>query len=618
MKDASGSVIYVGKAVNLRQRLRSYFSANPQGNAKVQAMVARIDDFATIICAHELEALVLESTLIKKHMPPYNILLRDDRDYPYIRITMNEMYPRVMKAFRIAADRSQGARYFGPYLAGDVAQALDALRAIFPLKTCRRVLPRDIGKERPCLNYYIGRCIGPCKGDVPAEAYRQVMTRICRFFEGQTDGILADLQADMTAAADRLAFEEAARIRDRIQALEKLMKKQTVVDSRPVDRDVIGYCGNGSEICLQKLEIRQGRLVASAAFFWPDSELDLSDVVRAFVVQHYPDTAWIPPEILLPASPADLPAVTDFLRTLRQGRCLLRVPQRGQGAALLQMAQANAAESLRRHTLQGGSRQTALQETLKILSDLLELPQPPRRIEALDISHQGAQDIAAGLVVFEEGRPVRRQYRHFRLDQMTGPDDYEAMRQTLRRRLGRLNDPAFGVQPDLILADGGIGQVRTLCSVLDEYQLAIPVAGMVKDDRHRTRGLVTAAGRVIELRPAPAGNPLLLADKGPGETGAELDAGEQLALLRLLTAIQDEAHRFAGRYQSRLHQKRQTRFSLEAISGVGPARRRLLLQHFDSIKKISQAALPDLEAVKGLGSAAAAAVYKHFHPEEEA
>lgn len=617
MKDASGSVIYVGKANNLRQRLRSYFAANPQGNAKVQAMIARISDFSTIICAHELEALVLESTLIKKHMPPYNILLRDDRDYPYIRVTMNEMYPRVLKAFRIGPDRSEGARYFGPYLAGDVAQALDALRAIFPLKTCRRVLPRDIGKERPCLNYFIGRCIGPCKGDVPAEDYRQVMTRICRFFEGQTSDVLSALQAEMTSAADRLAFEEAARTRDRIQALEKLMQKQTVVDSRPVDRDVIGFCGNGSEICLQKLEIRQGRLVAAAAFFWPDSDLEPSDVVRAFIVQHYPDTAWIPPEILLPASPADLPAVTDYLESLRHGRCVLRVPQRGQGAALLQMAKANAAESLRRHTLQGGSKQTALQETLKLLSELLELPQPPHRIEALDISHMGAQDVAAGLVVFEDGRPSRRHYRHFKLESHSGPDDYEAMRQTLRRRLARLDDPKFGALPDLILADGGIGQVRALAQVLEEQKLDLPVAGMVKDDRHRTRGLVTLSGRIIELRTLPDGGPLQLADRAGEETGAELDAGERLALLRLLTAIQDEAHRFAGRYQSRLHQKRQTRFSLEAIPGVGPARRRLLLKHFATIKQVSQAALPELQAVKGLGAAAAAAVYKHFHSDEE-
>ncbi|MDW7659104.1 MAG: GIY-YIG nuclease family protein, partial [Bacillota bacterium] len=264
MKDVTGSVIYVGKAVSLSQRLRSYFTAKPQGNAKVLAMIARIADFETIICANELEALVLESTLIKKHQPQYNILLRDDRDYPYIRVTMNELYPRVLKAFRIGPDRNQGARYFGPYLAGDVYHALEALRSIFPLKTCRRVLPRDIGRERPCLNYHIGRCIGPCKGDVPVEDYRRVMERICRFFEGKTDHVLQDLKAEMVEASGRMAYEEAARTRDRILALERLMKKQQAVDNRPVDRDVLGLSSNGSEICLQKLEVRQGRLVASA------------------------------------------------------------------------------------------------------------------------------------------------------------------------------------------------------------------------------------------------------------------------------------------------------------------------------------------------------------------
>lgn len=613
MKDVTGSVIYVGKAVNLRQRLRSYFTTNPQGNAKVLAMIARIADFATIICANELEALVLESTLIKKHQPQYNILLRDDRDYPYIRVTMNELYPRVLKAFRIGPDRQQGARYFGPYLAGDVYQALEALRSVFPLKTCRRVLPRDIGRERPCLNFYIGRCIGPCKGDVPVEAYRKVMERICRFFEGKTDHLLSDLKQEMTEASERMAYEEAARIRDRIQALEKLMQKQQAVDSSSTDRDVLGLSGNGSEICLQKLEVRQGRLVASASFFWPDNGLDGADVVYAFLVQHYPETAYIPPEILVSVDLPDQAAINAWLRELRRGRCSIRKPQRGKSAALLEMARANAAESLRRHTLQGGNRQSALQETQRLLADVLELEQPPHRIEAIDISQMGDQDQAAGLVVFQDGRPLRRQYRHFRLNRMTTPDDYEAMRQTIRRRLNHLDDPEFGSRPDLILADGGLGQVNALRQVLDDLSIAIPVAGIVKDERHRTRGLVTASGRTIELRAQPGS--LILADANQDETAVSDD--ERLALLRLLTAIQDEAHRFAGRYRAALHHKRQKRFTLEGISGIGPARRRLLLRQFQTIKKISQASLDELQSVRGVSAQAAQAVYQHFHPTGE-
>jgi excinuclease ABC subunit C len=614
MKDVTGSVIYVGKAVNLRQRLRSYFTARPQGNAKVLAMIARIADFASIICANELEALVLESTLIKKHQPQYNILLRDDRDYPYIRVTMNELYPRVLKAFRIGPDRNQGARYFGPYLANDVYHALEALRSIFPLKTCRRVLPRDIGRERPCLNYFIGRCIGPCKGDVPVEDYRKVMERICRFFEGKTDHVLHDLKEEMAVASGRMAYEEAARIRDRISALERLMKKQQAVDNRPVDRDVLGLSSNGSEICLQKLEIRQGRLVASASFFWPESDLDEADVLHAFIVQHYPDTALIPPEILISVDLPDLEAVSAWLRALRQGRCSVRRPLRGKGASLLQMAETNAVESLRRHTLQGGNRQSALQETIRLLAEVLELPLPPHRIEAIDISHTSYQDQAAGLVVFQDGRPLRKQYRRFRLDQMPAPDDYEAMRQTLRRRMHHLDDQAFGSRPDLILADGGVGQVNALRQVLNELSIEIPVAGIVKDERHRTRGLVSQSGKTIELR--TQSGTLLLAD---GDTADyAIDSGEKLALLRLLTAMQDEAHRFAGRYRAGLHHKRQTRFTLEGIAGIGPARRRLLLQQFQTIRQVADASLENLLSVKGLGEQAARSVYQHFHPEQEA
>jgi excinuclease ABC subunit C len=319
MKDASGSVIYVGKAINLHNRLRSYFTANPQGTLKVLAMIARIADFSTIICSNELETLVLESTLIKKHKPHYNILLRDDRDYPYLRVTLQEAYPRLLKAFRIGDDRQQGARYYGPYLAGDVHRALQALQSIFPMKSCRRVLPRDIGKERPCLNYHIGRCIGPCKGDVPNASYRLIMENICRFLEGRYDGLLDDLKADMALASEQLRFEEAALLRDRIQALEKLMGRQKVVSNKPEDKDVIGIARNGSEICLQKLEIRQGRLVASAAFFWPENDLSDADVLGAFILQHYPDVALVPPTILVPADPPEEQNLSDFLRQLRSG-----------------------------------------------------------------------------------------------------------------------------------------------------------------------------------------------------------------------------------------------------------------------------------------------------------
>jgi excinuclease ABC subunit C len=612
MKDAAGSIIYAGKAINLRSRLRSYFTANPQGTPKVLAMIARIADFSTIYCENELEALILESTLIKKHQPHYNILLRDDRDYPYIKVTLNETYPRLLKAFRIGSDRQEGARYFGPYLAGDVYHALQALQSVFPMKTCRRQLPRDIGKERPCLNYHIGKCIGPCKGDVTASAYREVMENICRFLEGHYSGLLDGLKANMAAASENWRFEEAALLRDRIQALERLMNRQKVVSNKPTDEDVIGIARNGSEIALQKLEIRQGRLVAAAAFFWPENDQPDDEVLSAFLTQHYPDAAVVPPDILLPVELPDQVALSAFLRQMRNGRCSIRRPERGAGRQLLDMARNNAQEALRRHTLLGGSGQTALQESLRLLASIAADDRPVHRIEAYDISNTGEQDKAASLVVFQDGRPQRQQYRLFKLDRLSGTDDYEAMRETLRRRLGHLQEQDFGSRPDLILVDGGIGHVSAIRQVLQERGLDLPLAGMVKDDRHRTRGLALPGGIVVELRPARQTAELA---GQPDDEDSRLGQPEQMALLRLLTAIQDEAHRFAGQYRSKLHKKRSTRFTLEGIRGIGPSRRRLLLQHFQTIKGVGSATPEELASIKGLGRDAAEAVYRHFHPE---
>lgn len=597
MKDASGSIIYVGKANNLRNRLRSYFTANPQGNAKVLAMISHIADFSFIVTSSELEALLLEATLIKKHQPHYNILLRDDKGYPYIRITMNELYPRIVKAFRVGDDKSEGARYYGPYLSGDLFRALSVLRTLFPTKTCKRVFPRDIGKERPCLNYYIGRCIGPCRGDVPAESYRAVMESICQFLEGKYSPILLDMRRKMEAAAEALKFEEASLWRDRIAALERLMENQLAVSSKDSDRDVIGIARNGTETCIQKLEIRDGRMVSSAAFFFPEEQDDDLELLAAFLLQYYPNAAQIPGEILLAQEPSGREGLEEYLKTLRKGRCLLHVPKRGDAHKLIDLANENANQSLRRHTMLGGHGQTALQEAIRELAQVTGAAEGIHRIEAIDISHTGNQDMAASLVVFQDGKPTNQQYRQFKIKTLEAPDDYAAIREVLRRRLARLSDEPFGSRPDLILVDGGVGQVHAALTVLAEYKLAIPVAGMVKDDRHRTRGLALPGGEIIELR----------------QRLEEQDA-QGLGLLRLLTAIQDEAHRFARKLNQSMAKKRTIRMSLEHIPGVGPARRRLLLQHFLTIKAVSEASLDELKNVRGLGPAAVA-VFKHFHPE---
>ncbi len=599
MKDASGSIIYVGKAINLRNRLRSYFTANPLGNAKVLAMISHIADFSTILVSSELEALMLESTLIKQHQPHYNILLRDDKGYPYIRVTLNELYPRILKAFRMGDDKKLGARYYGPYLSGDLYRAMHVLRRIFPTKTCNRVLPRDIGKERPCLDYHIGRCIGPCRGDVSAEEYRAVMEDICRFLEGKYSPIIESLRNRMEQAAEELKFEQASLWRDRMQALERLMERQQAVSDNDDDKDIVGIARNGSEICLQKLEVREGRLVSSASFFFPDDQTETSEVLNAFVQQYYPNAPDIPREILIPEMPADADSLTEYLRTLRHGRCQLKWPQRGAGRSLLTLANQNAEQALHRHTMLGGHGQTALQEAMRELSEVTGVANGIHRIEAIDISNTGGHDMAASLVVFCDGKPARQQYRQFKIKTLDAPDDYESIREVLRRRLSHLGDDKFGSRPDLILIDGGKGHVNAALTVLGEYNLAIPVAGMIKDERHRTRGLALPGGEILELR-----------------SRIEQQDAQAMGLLRLLTAIQDEAHRFAQRLNQNLLKKRTVKMSLETIPGIGPARRRLLLTAFHSIKGVSEATLDQLNAVDGLGAAAAAAVFQHFNREE--
>ncbi len=611
MKDAGGCVIYVGKAISLKSRLHSYFGPTPRGNAKVMAMISHVRNFEYIVCTSELEALILENNLIKRYTPRYNVLLRDDREYPYIRVTMNEEYPRILKAFHVGADRAQGARYYGPYLSGDLFHAMKALRDIFPAKTCQRVLPRDIGKERPCLNYHIGRCVGPCRGDVPVTAYREVVENICRFLEGKYSGLLRDMETAMREAAERMDFEVASIIRDRIRALQTLMNRQSAVSGDETDRDAVGIARNGSEVCIRKLEIRSGRIIGSSAFFFEDRGDEDGDLIAAFLIQHYPETPLIPPEILLPVDVPEAEGLTEYLRGLRNGRCVLRVPQRGEAKRLLDMAGENAVQALRRRTLLVGGGQTALESALDRLGTLVGAPRRLTRIEAYDVSNTGTSDKAASMVVFVDGRPVKRLYRLFRIATVEGQDDYASMREILDRRLAKAGDEAFGQTPDLILVDGGSGHLAVARGAVEDSGVPVLVAGMVKDRRHRTRALALADGRVVELMPASA------SDGGEGSFESDgMERETSIGLLRLVTAIQDEAHRFAGSYNKKLMAKRHTRFSLEGIAGVGPARRKALIKAFGGLKGIAAASLDELAAAEGMTRPAAEAVFRHFREKE--
>lgn len=626
MKDASDSVIYVGKAKNLKNRLRCYFGKNPKGNEKVMAMISHIADFEYVVVGSDLEALLLESNLIKRYQPHYNILLRDDKGFPYVCITMQEEYPRIMKVFR--QDKAKtGAKYYGPFLGGDLFRALQALREIFPTKTCNKVLPRDIGKGRACLNYHIGQCVGPCRGDVPASQYREVMENICRFFEGKYDGLQKELEEKMMAASEKMDYETASVYRDRLRALNAIMESQHVSFRHDTDRDAIGFYKDAGEMCIRKLELREGRIIGSSTYFLKDENESDASMLEAFLMQYYPTAASIPPEILIPISigsnelesedketstavDADTSShvnetnntMEQYLHDLCGHKVTLRVPQRGDGLSLLEMAKANAKEALRRRILRVGSSAASVDTALELLAKKLNMPTIPHRMEAYDISNLGADDRCGGMVVFTEGRPDKACYRLFQIKTVEGQDDYASMREVLTRRFSHIGDENFAKKPNLVLMDGGAEHVAVAMSVISQLPAEaenIFVAGMVKNRKHQTSGLVLPSGEVIDLL-----------------DNARNDE-EAMVLLRLIAGVQNEVHRFAITYQRKLSKKRNLTYKLESIEGIGPTKRKKLLQAFGTIKKISEASVEELNAVNGISATNADAIYLHFHAKGE-
>ena len=600
MKDASGSVIYVGKAKHLRNRLRSYFGKNPTGSGKVLAMISHIADFEYIEVQNELESFLLESNLIKNYQPHYNILLRDDKGYPYVCVTMHEPYPRVFRAFRIGPDRKKGAKYYGPFLAGDLYFAIRTLRDIFPIKTCHRIFPRDIGKERPCLNYHIGKCIGPCKGDVSVEEYRGVMQDICLFFEGRYNGIQRDLQRKMTGAAEREEYETAALYRDRLLSLEKIMESQKVEIAGLGDMDVIGMRRDTGEICIRKLELRGGRITGSPTFFLTDNQEEDAEVIAAFLEQHYGEESEIPKELLLSHEVGEKDDLEIFLSSVAGHKVSLRIPKRGDGVRLLQLATDNARSALLRRVLKVGDSESALTAAIALLQTYTGVEGSLGRVEAYDISNLGDDDRCGAMVVFREGKPEKSGYRHFKIKRTEGQNDFEAMREVLERRFSSKNKETE-LLPDLILIDGGQGHLTVAGEVLEKTGLdsRIRAACMVKNNKHKTRGLALPDGRIIELLDESS------------------SSSEAMVLLRLLTAIQNEVHRFALAYQRKLSEKRHLSFKLESIEGIGTAKRKKLLLHFGTIGKIRAASEDDLRNAPSISEKDARSIYRYFHRDEE-
>ena len=586
MMDKTGKVIYVGKAKKLKNRVSQYFQDSASHTVKTRQMVSQVDHFDTIFVSSEFEALVLENSLIKRHSPKYNILLKDDKGYPFVRLS-REAYPRFSMVNRCADD---GAKYFGPFGGRfETRQALDAVCTALRLPTCSRKFPRDIGAERPCLNFHMGRCDGFCRSEMTAEEYNRRIRQACQLLEGKSKQLLREMTAEMEAEAEALRFEQAAALRDRINAIAALGKKQTVIAGLCADTDIWGICRGAGKCCYAILHMENGNLAGrETELFTAPMEESEAEMLSALTAQYYLPRAILPQEILLPMDTGDCENLSEVLTKRAGHKVWVHVPQRGEKADLRTMAQRNAAEEAERAT----TAEERVAHTLALLGKMLDLPAPPKRMESFDISNTGKSDIVASMVVYSGTRPLKSAYRRFRIQSLDGhPDDYASMQEVLRRRLQRAadGDEKFLPLPDVFLIDGGETHARAAQAVAGEFAVQVPIFGMVKDDRHRTRALVTPEGR-------------------------EIGIVNNQAVFSLIGQIQEETHRFAITYHHESHTKSAMKSALDDIPGVGPKRREALRKHFGTIKAIKEADVETLAAV--VPRSAAEAVYRHFHSEQ--
>ena len=593
MRDLNGIVIYVGKAVVLKNRVRQYFQQSSNHPPKVQAMVSKISEFEYIVTDSEVEALMLECNLIKKYKPKYNILLKDDKHYPYIKVTMNEQYPRLLRTRRVEKD---GAKYFGPYSSGfAVNDTIDTLKKLFPIKTCNRNLPKEVGKSRPCLNYHMKQCLAPCQGEVNKDEYRDMMKKICSFLGGQYEEILNDLKAQMEKAAAELEFEKAAQLRNKISSITQLSETQKVLSTDGQDRDIIGYSQDVTDLCIQVFFVRNGRVIGREHFvFEGEGNEDIGYSLSTFIKQFYNSVQYVPSEIILEKEIEDSETISHWLTTKRGFKVTLRVPLRGELVKLVKMVSQNAEISLKLFRDRIKREDTVNVDGINQLMEVLELEKAPTRIEAFDISNTGSTEIVASMVVFEAGKPARQEYRKFKMKSVNQQNDYASMQETLFRRLSRsrkekeenVDNPKFSDMPDLILVDGGMTHVSAAQQVVDELGFKLAIAGMAKDNRHRSKSLVYK--------------------------GKEYDMTSNMPLLRLITEIQDETHRVAVEYNRKLRAKRYTHSELDEIDGIGEARKKALLRYFKSIAAIKRADATQLQEVEGINDKIATKIYNHF------
>ena len=599
MHDKDDAIIYVGKAISLRNRVRSYFRESTNKSPKIEKMVTKIARFEYIVTDSELEALVLENNLIKEHNPKYNTMLKDDKTYPYIKVTMGEDFPRVLFSRQMKKDKS---RYFGPFTSAfAVKETIDLINKLYRLRTCSRVLPRDIGLERPCLNYHIGQCMAPCQEYVTKEEYRAQVEQALDFLNGNYAPILNNLKQKMEEASENLEFEEAIRYRDLYNSVKQVAQKQKITDSDGEDKDVIALARDENDAVVQVFFVRGGKLIGREHFIMTRTQdCTQAQVLLDFVKQFYAGTPFIPRELMLQHEIEDIPVLEQWLSARKGSRVYIRVPKKGTKEKLVELAATNAALVLSKDRERIKREEGRTIGAVKEICALLSLPEV-NRMEAFDISNISGFENVGSMVVYEKGKPKRSDYRKFKIKTVAGPDDYACMKEVLTRRFKhgmeeskeleeKQMEKEFGSFtrfPDLLLMDGGKGQVNVALQVLEELGLSIPVCGMVKDDNHRTRGLYYQ-NREIEIDTRSEG-------------------------FKLITRIQDEAHRFAIEYHRSLRSKEQVRSVLDGIPGVGPARRKALMRHFKSIEEIRQADAERLAQVPEIPEHVAEEIYSFFH-----
>lgn len=598
MKDKDDEIIYVGKAISLKNRVRQYFQKSNNQGSKVRAMVGHIEEFEYIIVKNEVEALILESNLIKKHKPKYNILLRDDKQYPYIKVCLNEKFPRVMKTRRVLKD---GAKYFGPYPnATAVNNAIDIIHDIYPVRTCK--LNRNKKNRRPCLRYQIGKCMGVCIGEADGEEYMKMIKEIMRFLSGQDDFLIELIEKRMKEASKNLEFEKASVYRDQLNSLLVLQEKQNIVSDTSIDQDVIAMSRGVEEVCIQIFFIRSGKILGREHFLLEDTfGTSRGEVLSSFIKQFYIGTAYVPKEIILETEIEDIYTVSKWLESKRDSKVNITVPKRGDKVRLVEMVSKNAKDMLNKYGDKFLRKHRRNLKALEEIQDILGLKDKIKRIEAYDISNISGVHSVGSMVVFENGEAKRSDYRRFKIKSRITPDDYGSMKEVLERRFKRglreqknleedLRMKGFSNFPNLIMMDGGKGQVNIALGVLNKLGIDIPVCGLVKDDFHTTRGIIY----------------------NNVEYNMDLDS----LGFKMVYKIQEEAHRFAINYHKSLRSKDMFKSELDYIKGIGQKRKIALLKHFKSIEKIKEASVEELNEVDIMNSRVSQNLYEHFRKEE--